>query len=350
MRSTYFLLACLICFAASAPVYWIATIPNGDASSPIAREFHSLTNIPGTPFNIMFGGVEFNSSEATVGDTWLLDTSMPSWKPLNPASSPAARAYVVTGVANGEVILFGGMNLKSPRTFFSDVWRFNLSSNTWTQDDFVLPSVLLPRSFAAGLVVGNSLFVFGGFVQALQTVTNDLWSYNIASKQWALLSSNGQAGAPRPRQGHSANFYNDTMRGPSILFFGGYNNTGGMSDTWQFIISTGVWIQITKDGDTSGPSPRWGQSVIFTASPPTLVIFGGTFVGGSINPYYNDVWTLQYNGSAWNWTNLLPDGNMEGPQRRGGQATVLSLGKSFTYGGYASFIGLLNDVWQLVNF
>ena len=95
---------------------------------------------------------------------------MPSWKPLNPASSPAARAYVVTvchrftllslisfiqGVANGEVILFGGINLKSPRTFFSDVWRFNLSSNTWTQDDFVLPSVLLPRSFAAGLVVGS---------------------------------------------------------------------------------------------------------------------------------------------------------------------------------------------------
>jgi len=350
MKSASLLLACLAVLALGDPTYWQATIPNNNPGNPTPREFHTLTNIPGTSFNVLFGGQAFNQTDEALGDTWVLDTGAALWKLMNPAVAPQARCQAVAGATSDEVILFGGQNLVSPRTFFSDVWRYNLTSNTWKQDVFVLPSVLLPRSYPAGVLVDDSLYIFGGFVQALQAVTNDVWSYNITSKSWSLHSSNGRAGAPRPRQGHSAVFYNDTVNGPSIILFGGYNGTGGMSDTWQYIIKTTAWIQLTKDGDPSGPSPRWGQSAIFTVDPPTVVIFGGSFVGGNINPYYNDVWALQSVSNGWNWTLVLPDGNVEGPQRRGGHTSVVSLGRAFTFAGYAIFIGLLNDVWELLNF
>jgi len=351
MRSAYILI-CLFSLALCDPPNWISTIPNGNIGNPAVREFHTLTNIPGTSFNILFGGVTFNGSHSeNLNDTWLLDTGAPLWKQLSPSPSPQPRAYAVAGASTEEVILFGGMNELVPRTFYSDVWRFNVATNTWKQDTFVLPSVLLPRGFAAGVLVADRLFVFGGFVQALQAVTNDVWSYNITSKSWALHSANGRAGAPRPRQGHSAVFYNDTVNGPSIIFFGGYNGTGGLSDAWQYVINTTAWIQIAKDGDPLGPSPRWGQSAILVYSPDRVIIFGGSFVGGAINPYYNDVWSLQNVGSGmWNWTLVLPDGDNEGPWRRGGHTSVISQGGAFTFAGYGMFVGLYNDLWQLLNF
>jgi len=354
MKSTCFLLVCLVSLAVSDPTYWTNTFPNGDPDNPDAREFHTLTNIPGTSFNVLFGGVAFNQTYSDLNDTWVLDTGAPLWKLMNPSGSPPARGYAVAGATTqGEVILFGGMNEKNPRTFYADIWRYNLSSNMWKQDIFTLPSVLLPRSSAAGAVVGDRLFIFGGFVQALQLVTNDVWSYNITSKTWALHSANGRAGAPLARQGHSATFFNDTTNGPSIIFFGGYNGTGGQSDTWQYVINTTAWMQLSKDGDPLGPHPRWGHSAIFSQTSNSIVVFGGSFVGGPINPYYNDVWALQPStttGGMWNWTQLLSDGNAEGPQRRGGHTSVLSLGRAFTFAGYGIFIGLMNDVWELLNF
>lgn len=75
-----------------------------------------------------------------------------------------------------------------------------------------------------------------------------------------------------------------------------------MSDTWQYVINTSSWVQITKNNDPMGPVPRWGHSAFLGSSPSSLVIFGmppfllnretyrslgGSFVGGAINPYYN---------------------------------------------------------------
>lgn len=352
MKSAFFVLVCLVSIVLSAPTYWLATIPNDQPESPDVRDFHTLTNIPGTSFNVLFGGVTFSGTiNYSLNDTWILESDSGLWKLVNPSISPPARGYAVAGATSQEVIIFGGQNEQIPRTFFSDVWRYNISSNTWTQDSFVLPTVLLPRSYASGLIIVDTLYVFGGFVDALQKVTNDIWSYNITSKRWALQSENGRAGAPLPRQGHSAVFYNDTTNGPSIIFFGGYNGTGGMSDTWQFVLQTTSWVQLTKDSDPLGPVPRWSHSAIFAEDPSRMIIFGGSFVGGSINPYYNDVWSLQDAGnSSWNWTQLLPDGDPEGPWRRGGHTSVLSLGRAFTFAGYGMFVGLYNDVWELLNF
>lgn len=334
------------------PTYWVSSIPDDQPGNPIAREFQTLTNIPGTTYNVLFGGIAYNSTIYSLGDTWILDTSTPAWKEVSVATSPPARGYAIAGVTSSQdIILFGGSTETVPKVFYNDVWRYSFSKNTWSKDVFTVPSVLLSRSFHAGVVVADTLYIFGGFVSALQAVTNDLWSYNTVSKAWALHSANGRAGAPLPRQGHSAVFFNDTVVGPSIIFFGGYNGTGGMSDTWQYQISTTNWIQLTKASDT-GPSPRWGSSVVGTSST-SIVIFGGSFVGGTINPYYNDVWSLTQADPAthaWKWAQLLPDGSIDGPWRRGGHSSVLSDSRSFTFGGYGQFVGLYNGVWELLNY
>jgi len=147
-------------------------------------------------------------------------------------------------------------------------------------------------------------------------------------------------------------FYNDPTNGNSIIFFGGYSGTGGYSDTWQYIIGTNAWVQLTKDADPSGPHPRWAHSAVLvdSGSGPEIIIFGGSFVGGPINPYYNDVWKLTLSGSTWGWTQLLEDGNTQGPWRRGGHSAVVSNGRVYIFGGYGMYIGLYNDVWELQGF
>lgn len=48
-----------------------------------------------------------------------------------------------------------------------------------------------------------------------------------------------------------------------------------MSDTWQYVISNQNWVQLTKDQDPDGPTPRWGSSAtISTINPSSIIIFG----------------------------------------------------------------------------
>jgi len=344
----------LLCFSSVLcdPVYWLYTIADDAPGNPIPREFQTLTNIPGTTYNVLFGGIAYNSTVFSLGDTWILDTESDVWKQASLTTSPPARGYAIAGATSSQdIILFGGSTETVPKVFYNDVWRYSFSKNTWSKDVFTVPSVVLSRSYHAGVVVGDILYVFGGFVSSAQAVANDLWSYNTVSKAWSLHSANGRAGAPLARQGHSAVFFNDTVVGPSIIFFGGYNGTGGLNDVWQYQISTTNWIQLSK-GSADGPSPRWGSSVV-GSSNTSIVIFGGSFVGGTINPYYNDVWSLTQADPAshtWKWTQLLPDGEPEGPWKRAGHSSVLSGGRSFTFGGYGQFVGLYNGLWELLNY
>ncbi len=82
--------------------------------------------------------------------------------------------------------------------FFDDVWVYTLAMNSWSQVAYTpLPqslAVLLKRSFHSGVLVGgtslfvyicllvllllDTLYVFGGYVAALQTSGNDLWTYS----------------------------------------------------------------------------------------------------------------------------------------------------------------------------
>jgi len=337
--------------ALSAPPAWQSSISNNQTGNPIPREFQTLTNIPGTPLNILFSGVTYNGTTFDLTDTWILDTSLPAWKFANPDPYPPPRGYAVSAATPTEVFLFGGRNEAVPMAFFEDVWRYNIVANKWTQDVFNSPSAYLRRSYSAGVLVVDTLYVFGGYVPAMAATSNDLWSYNTTSKVWLQLSGIGRAGSPPPRQGHSAVFYNDTTSGPSIIFFGGYNGTGGSSDTWQYILRTNAFKQLTQNNDTKGPAPRWGQSAVLGNSPtPTVIIFGGSFVGGLINPYFNDVWELALSpAGTWNWTMLMPNDDVTGPWKRAGHSTVVSRGGVYTFGGYGMYIGLYNDLWELTN-
>jgi N-acetylneuraminic acid mutarotase len=336
----------------AGPASWISAIPNNSSGNPPVSEYQTLTNIPGSWNNVLFSGVTYNGTTFDLPDTWILDSSGLTWKLATPDALPPARGYAVAGATADQLILFGGHDEKS--VFFDDIWRFDVAKGSWAQDPHNVPSTFIKRSYAAAVLVVDTLYIFGGFVPALQATGNDLWSYNITSRAWQLPSPQGRVGAPPARQGHSAVFYNDTTNGPSIIIFGGYTGLGGFSDTWQYVIGSNTWIQLTKNGDPIGPSPRWGQSAVLvsTAVGSEIIIFGGSFAGGPVNPYYNDVWKLSLatGTTQWTWNMLLPDGNEVGPWRRAGHSSVLSNGRLYVFGGYGMYIGLYNDLWELINF
>ena len=101
--------------------------------------------------------------------------------------SPAARSGHVL-VSSGEgAVLTGGHGERAGG--FLDVWAFSTGQWTLLHDSSSRVSsgaTPLPRSMAGGCMVGRSVYLFGGMQQegSQVLVYNDLWEFNLDSRQW----------------------------------------------------------------------------------------------------------------------------------------------------------------------
>ena len=76
------------------------------------------------------------------------------------------------------VYRFGGY---SGRHALNDTWSFNISTRKWTE----LPctgSVPSPRAGHAAVLVGDVMYVFGGFTIIDETHLCDLTAFNLSSE------------------------------------------------------------------------------------------------------------------------------------------------------------------------
>src|SRR5690606_7667025 len=76
--------------------------------------------------------------------------------------------------------------------FNNDIYRLDLHQYKWKK---LSPSgdIPSPRVYASGTVKGNHIYLYGGTIfndnYGDIVLQNDLWSYNIPSNSWTLLSS-----------------------------------------------------------------------------------------------------------------------------------------------------------------
>ncbi len=268
----------------------------GEATGPGARTGVAMVALDDGDF-LLFGG---QAADGTVlGDTWLGEVQCRTYYPnrvgftlLALDGPPARYDAAIASDDHGKVYLHGGFD--EAGNVLDDTWVWHRGSWTLTDRD--------PRFARAGhqmLILedrndrreedrrrerNSHIIMFGGVDGAgnalrdtvrgtirrvLQTIFVDLERINMsgpsARSHFTLVMS--EDGRRRPADERNR------RRGTEILLFGGMDDAGNpLGDTWRYFAEADRWEQEAN----SGPSPRFGQSMVYDHDFKRFVLFGGT--------------------------------------------------------------------------
>ncbi|CAF1332734.1 unnamed protein product [Rotaria sordida] len=203
------------------------------APLPCARLGHTLTYAEGKYY--LFGGLANDSKDPKqnvpryLNDLYALEYkgNNCAWEqPMVRSTPPTERESHSCAFYRGQIenrpklIIYGGMNGHR----LGDLWSFHLDFSQWTQ---ITPSGLAPqpRSLHSAVVIGNRMFIFGGWVPLIISdkndqytnekewkCTNTLAAFNLETNAWELLGQEClDDNVPRARAGHCAVTVNTRM-------------------------------------------------------------------------------------------------------------------------------------------
>ncbi|XP_044740942.1 host cell factor-like isoform X2 [Chrysoperla carnea] len=202
-------------------------IPPRNGKPPCPRLGHSFTLVNGKVY--LFGGLANdgenpkNNIPRYLNDLYALDikssTSTVSWElPQTfgtrppPRESHTAVAYTDKNTQESLLVVYGGMS----GCRLGDLWILNTATMTWTKPHVSGP-VPLPRSLHTSTLIGNRMFVFGGWVPLVMDdvkasshekewkCTSTLACLNLEKMEWEDIPMNCvEENIPRARAGHCA--------------------------------------------------------------------------------------------------------------------------------------------------
>jgi N-acetylneuraminic acid mutarotase len=224
-----------------------------------------------------------------------------------PGGFPGGRwAAATTRDASGNFWLFGGQGVDSAGTIglLNDLWEYSSTANQWT---WIGPSTsnianqkgsygtqgtgsgtTAPGGRQAGVLwadTSGNIWLFGGFgLDSAGTgnagpppagaILNDLWEFNITTKQWTWVSGNNLA-----------------------------NQTG--------TYGTEATSNLSSGAATNMPGSRWG-AVGWSDANSNLWMLGGWGYGTSTTDptgFLNDIWEYQHSSGQWIWWKGIPNAN-----------------------------------------
>lgn len=298
--------------------------------SPPLRDFHSAVYDAPRRRIVLFGG----NSGSIFNDLWALDTSTRTWTQLGPnATGPRPRlsSYAVTDANSQRLVLFGGWG----NEYFDDTWTLALDQDPpqWIPHlPAVHPSARLEHATAYD-ATRDRMLLFGG--KDAYQFFNDVWQLDLAGEPtWSPLATTGD---PPSRRECRAVY--DPVRDRLILF-GGFSYPYHLDETWELTLSgMPTWHQLSPTGPL--PPARRGQTMIYDPAADDVLVFGGY----DDNTFFNDVWTLSFEGGGEHWNELHPTGVGPGP-RYGSSATLDPVRRQMiVFGGYDGHY--LNDAFAL---
>jgi hypothetical protein len=193
-------------------------------------------------------------------------------------------------------------------------------------------------------------------------VFGDVWSLDLASKQWTLLSAGTDKGGPPPRFLHASAMVNAT----TLAVFGGLTFYGSslfaLDDVWLFELPTRTWRQHKMEvpllrsalpmalSTIGAPPPDAADSADPAAlmQVPALCAFGGyvIYTNAGLAVVYNDL--LVWNLEKGYWEKFASDRSLPAPRPRFDHRGVLWKGTTLVfYGGSYQSVNDVGDVWML---
>jgi len=252
---------------------------------------------------------------------------------------------------NQYVVLFGG---RSDSRVCNLIYVFNTINFTWKkynntyidiadlQDetvDLVSGQIPPPRDGHSACVIGDNMFIYGGYVESQHRFCSDVYNLNLKTMKWRIMEARGES--PRYRD-----FHTSTAIGDKIFVFGGRCSPIDMhvperefycNKVVCFDLKTGKWTRLAALPDQSDPDsdgmPEGRRSHSALNLKGSLVIFGG--FNSRTDQHKNDLWEFKVDSNTW--VRLNPSGKGPSPRRR--QAFCLVGSRIFVFGGTSPYDG-----------
>lgn len=245
----------------------------------------------------------------------------PSWRPIvSQGSPPGPRSGAASVVLGNKMYMFGGYG-GSGR--LDDFFEFDCDKRSWRQITCLgdAPGV---RENNGMVVHGQCLYLFGGYNGS--TWLNDFHEFDLRSGSWRLVEPKGTP--PAPRFGYVSAVWAD-----SFIVFGGYDGSTWLNDLHEYNFKTGKWSRI--EIQAGGPWPSIRSCPSWTQMDKNVYIFGGYDGVQRMNDFY------ALHMDTFTWTKMRTAGAIPSP--RYFHASVIHANCMYTFGGYNG-ASRLNDM------
>lgn len=256
----------------------------------------------------------------------------PLWTPLSDTgAAPSANIqghFMVWDLQwNRALVFFGGDGLNPS----NDVVALSASGSTasWTTLAPGGASEPPDRVLASGAFAAwdDAVYAVGGGSDASgTTLYDDVWKLDVATDANGAWSLEAQGTGPSPRFGHTVVADPANNR---LLLFGGEDAGGVQDDVWAFDTSGGTWSAVTTTGGP--PSARRRHAAVFDAANHRMIVFGGEDLSQA--PPADDLWSLDFNADPPAWIALNPGGDAPAARSRAAAAVDTARRRMYVYGG-----------------
>jgi len=265
---------------------WTLKYPS---NSPTPRSLDAIAYDDRMKEAVLFGALEPYVS--IINETWVYNFSTNNWLNKEPLISPSYYdGDIVYACKTGEMVFFGGIDhWNYPPSCHNETWRYNLSTNTWTNWSNVNSPPARHSNQMVYLGSSDEILLFGGYNSS--ELLNDTWIYNITTNIWTKINT---ITAPCGR-GQFGMAY-DSTKNEVILLAG---DTGGISwDSWRFNLTSKNW---TKISDVALSHNLCGHNVVYDENLEMIISFGGggfryACLSPEIGQYFDtgEVWAFNY--------------------------------------------------------
>ena len=318
---------------------------------PEPRSGHTFTVIGTKAY--LFGGVgRKDGTAAALGDLHALDLNnaeLLNWtgEIKTPGAGPSARSRHTCTAVKHFLVVVGGLN---HRTRYNDVWVFDTKAKVWTEllceAKDVEDGVPSPRAHHTATLVGDQLFVFGGygghgkscddlFVLDFGTALDDKPPDVKIAPSWSKPVLKGKG--PTPRFDHSMTWFPN-----KLAILGGRDNMTMHGDVHHLDLTTFTWLEEGKDKPRNYSSEIANHKFMGIESVPNHKLFCLTGKKGP-NEFLNHVDVMDCGSAVW----TTPSAIGEPPVAREDCAVTYDpkTCKILMFGGWAN--RWLGDTWQL---
>eukprot|EP00736_Rhodelphis_marinus_P000824 Rmarinus@m.23452 len=246
-----------------------------------------------------FGGI-LPGQRIPFGDLHFFSIELMSWSEVETTNSPPARFGAAFACAGDSLFLYGGVG--DENEILGDMHEMKRSTGVWSEIDAFREEKPLPRRDFATSPSRNGFYIFGGYSPyESQEFFSDLWEFSITNQTWILhLPSNSSQAVVPPLVLASMTCSPTWDR---VYIFGGSTNYAtDHPATYAFDVFSATWALLSPNNSVSIGR---NQAVLGYASGYLVAGLGHSYALGHIlaDFYRLDV-TRCVNGTCAGWERL----------------------------------------------
>ncbi|PKY39989.1 galactose oxidase, partial [Rhizophagus irregularis] len=169
------------------------TRPSIKGVTPLGRYGHSSVLIGSIMY--VFGGCidDCYLSDLVAFDTKFLDLNEGCWEFIDPINDPPpGRTGHISCAYKGRIYIFGGTD---GERCFNDIWYYDIETREWVElicDNFAP----VPRESHGAALANDVIYIFGGRTRDGKELS-DLAAYGINNERWYMFQKMGPSPGPR---------------------------------------------------------------------------------------------------------------------------------------------------------